>query len=470
MKGLSMCNSLAEGGLRCPSHVNKDIEALKLADEAGLRTAAKEAGIPIDQKHVDEAVVQHMDLYSRQAEAHEEKEARVKESLLLAHKLTMDAKNALNDPTIRDTDDFISPYHDFVAVTDSLREKLAREGKKDPSKEEATTELKNSPEFQSFERMEEFIDTTHLSAYQDSRINTLKEKYRTQSLALDQQRLDGLHRDNPMLKKLRRKAAIADFINPMGHSTYAKDQAYATALEEEKRRKGFQRSTEADFPELTKELRQAEIYGQQIDARRREINTAFENHAYEMRRQGATVKYPYAHHAERLILKAEPSGTYRQLAYKDRLRTFNSQKATYTELASKEFNVANEEKRFRAEATEKAPFQTDRLKEFKKEVYDKTPEAKKIDAEMRQKRVQLSMTPQFRSKLETQARNTSNPENAEKLRARKKKLDALAEKTMGENRLKAMAQTGKIPQGLKDGMKAQIQAAPAHYRTNLANS
>lgn len=468
-----MCSSLADGGLRCPSHIKKDLEALKLADDTGLKNAAKEAGVPIDQEWVETNVTEQVANYKRDAELNEEMAEKKREELLTIHQLTMDAKNALNDPTIRDTDDFISPFHDFVAVTESLREKLARDGQKDVSKEQSLSELQNRPEFNSFDRMEEFVDTTNLSAYQDSRINGLKEKLRLQTLNLDKERLDQLHRDNPMLKKLRRKAAIADFVNPMGSGSYAKDQAYATALEEEKQRTGFKRSTAEDFPETTKALQEAGVYGQQIDAKRRELNQAYESHTSNLLCKGEGVKYRYAHNAEGLILKAPESGTYRELAYKDRLRTFNKKKEEYTALASKEYDVDNTATRIRSEVTAKAPFDNEKLKEFKTAVYNKSPEAKKIDAEMRQKRVQLSMTPQYRKELETQASRAAasgNIEKSTKLMARKRKLDAQAETTMGQNRLKAMSLAGAVPQGTKNAIRAQKEAAPAHYRTNLANA
>ena len=468
-----MCSSLADGGLRCPSHIKKDLEALKLADNTGLKNAAKDAGVPIDQEWVETKVTEHVENYTREAELNEEMAEKKREELLAIHQLTMEAKNALNDPTIRDTDDFISPFHDFVAVTESLKEKLARDGDKDLSKEQALSELQNRPEFNSFDRMEEFADTTNLSAYQDSRIKGLKEKLRLQTLNLDQERLDQLHRNNPMLKKLRKKAAIANFISPMGDGTYTKEKAYEAALIEEKSRTGFTRSSQADFPETVQALHKAEVYGQQIDAKRRELNQAYESHTDNLLRQGEGVKYRYAHNAEGLILKAPESGTYRQLAYKDRLRTFNKKKEEYTALASKEYDVDNAATRFRSEVTAKAPFDNAKLKEFKTEVYNKSPEGKQIDAELREKRAQLYMTPQYRKELETQASRAAasgDIEKSTKLMARKRKLDSQAETTMGQNRLKAMSLTGVVPQGTKNVMRAQREAAPAHYRTNLANA
>lgn len=430
-----MCNSLAEGGLRCPSHVNKDIDILKQTDQANLLESAKEAGVPIDQQWVNAQVTRFSEDYTRESEGHETLVSRSKEELLALHKETMDAKNALNDPTVRDTDDFVSPLQDLANVTDSIRDKFENGGEK-KKRDDASATLKELPEFQSFEHMEEFVDTVNLYSMEKSRTEQLARNLHAEKKKLDEKRIDNLHRDNPMLAKLRKKSAIANFFRPSADSSYDKEKAYDQALLEEKRRVGFQLSTNADFPELVNKIKESENYADKILHHQRALNSKYEQHARNMNQ---VIRYRSAYDVERLIKRANPSGTYRQLVYKDKLRGFNRKKDAYTALASKEYNADKEISAFRTEVIENAPFDPEKLKEHKKEVYSKTPEAQKISAELRQKRIQLSMTPAYRNDLEKQATRTANPETALKLRERKRKLDALAEETMGKNRLKAMA-------------------------------
>lgn len=464
-----MCNSLAEGGLRCPSHVNKDIDMLKKSNHENLLASAKEAGVPLDQQWVEDRVTRFSEDYMREADSHGTRVEEAKEELLALHQETMDAKNALNDPSIRDSDDFVSPLHDLANVTDSIKEKFGQDSVK-KEREDALAALTELPEFQSFEHMDEFVDTVNLYKMEANRREQLRRNLKAEMTQLDEKRLDNLHRDNPELARLRKKSAIANFFRPSADSSYDKEKAYEKALKEEQMRVGFQRSSTADFPAITKEIADSEKYSDEVLHRQRALNGKYEEHVRNrFYKENKPVTYRNPYEVETLIKKAPPSGTYRQLVYKDKLRSFNKKKDAYTALASKEYNADKEISAFRAEAASNAPLDPEKLKEFKTEVYNKTPEAKAINAELRQKRVQLSMTAAYRNDLEKQASRTSNPETALQLREKKRKLDALAEETMGKNRLKAMAESGKVPQGVKDGIKAYKMSAPAHYRANLAN-
>jgi hypothetical protein len=466
-----MCSSLKDGGLRCPSHVKKDIAKLQEADERGLNNAAKEAGVPIDQEYIDSRVPAYVANYTKEAEGHSAVVEASREQLLALHKETMAAKNALDDPSVRDSDDFVSPIHDLMGVKEALAEKFSRDAKPKLSEAEALKEIKNSPELNDFDRAEEYIDTVNLIAYHNKNVHLAEAELKDRTKNLTEQRLSDLHQNNPMLKKLRKKASIAEFLNTS--SAYNKERAYEHALSEEMNRTNFKRATSYDFPETVASIKESNESLDRLRGQQSELRDAFDRNVNRLRSEGKAVKRADSYATEKLVRAAPPSGTFRELTYRDKLRSFNKLKDQYTELASKEYNVEKATAEFRAKVTAEAPFDSEKFKEFKKEVYNKSPEGKRIDAELREKRSQLYMTPQYRTEIGSQAARATasgDVEKATKLIERKRKLDAMAEATMGENRLKAISQSGTVPQEIKNVIKAQKQAAPAHYRTNLANA
>ena len=469
-----MCSSLKDGGLRCPSHVKKDIAKLQEADERGLTNAAKEAGVPIDQGYIDSRVPVYVANYTKEAEGHSAVVEASREQLLALHKETMDAKNALEDPSVRDSDDFVSPIHDLMGVKEALASKFSRDAKTELSEADALKEIKNSPELNDFDRAEEYIDTVNLIAYHDKNVQLSEAELKDRTKNLTEQRLSELHQNNPMLKKLRKKASIAEFLNTS--SAYNKGRAYEHALSEEMNRTNFKRATSNDFPETVARIEESNESLNRLRGQQSELRNAFDRNVNRLGSEGKAVKRKDSYAAEKLVRAAPASGTFRELVYKDKVRSFNKLKGQYTELASKEYNVEKATAEFRAKVTAAAPFDSEKFKEFKNEVYNKSPEGKRIDAELREKRTQLYITPQYRAELGEKVHQllktgvAAKQTQAQTIHERKRKLDALAEKTMGENRLKAISQSGTVPQEIKNVIKAQKQAAPAHYRTNLANA
>lgn len=463
-----MCSSLAEGGLRCPSHVKKDIAKLEQEGQTLLENEAKLAGVPLDQEYIDNRVARLTKGYRESVKEHATAVASYKEKLLDAHKEAMDAKTALEENPVND-ESFTSTANDISGLAESLVQKLSGYSK---NAIDARNEIQNRPEFTEFEHTEEYIDSFKLLDSSYERLDDFEESLVKKRKALNAEREEKLHRDNPMLKKLRSKAAIAEFLN--SSSVYDKDKVYQEALQAEKGRTGFEYAQPEDFPETVAKIKEQKIEIQQLVNQRNVLQGEFNRNVRRLQAEGKEVKYTDSYKAEELIRKSPTPGTMQEMNYRNKVRNFNKLKETYTALASMDHDVEKAKEQYRAEVTAEAPLNPEKLKTFKSEVYNKTPEAKRISAELREKRVQLSLTTQSRLELQDKATRLLNANTEEKtiqahaLLERKKKLDALAEKTMGENRLKAIMNEG-ISKEAKKNLKAQKQSAPSHYRTNLAN-
>lgn len=98
-----MCKSLAEGGLRCESHLSVDITNIKTEYKKGLEGEADKAGVALDPKFVAKIV-----------EEHKNNLADSKVRLLDAHALAVEAKAELENNSSE------KEYPDYSALEDEL--------------------------------------------------------------------------------------------------------------------------------------------------------------------------------------------------------------------------------------------------------------------------------------------------------------------------------------------------------------
>ena len=414
-----MCSSLADGGLRCPSHISKDIQAIHQEDSKNFNNAAKAAGVPVDQKFVTQEVAKSLESYSREAATHAEQ-------LQASENNLSEAKSELAQATKNLSESAPAKENPKVAKELSREESLA------------VAIVTKHPYFSTFDRKQDYVDNTKLLEAQSTKIFNAKKDLEEKIEKLQSEKESELHAKNPELKKLRKKAALAKFFR--SSTAEGKQEKYKEALKAAKQNPDFTAASIKDFPKDATAMQAQQKELQSLTADQKELRNSYEESICKQTGQDKTS----VDHAsmENTIQKFPSNATATETAYQYKLRKATRIQGQQEQLASKEYNIEKATTKFHAEATSKAPFQPAKLKEYREKVYDKSPQGKKTIAALKEKNAQLSLTAKHRSDLGKQATSfaaSGHTEHAAKLLAQKRKLDILAEKTMGENRLKALS-------------------------------
>jgi hypothetical protein len=464
-----MCNSLADGGLRCLSHVQDDIQKLTTSYHKGLAEALETSDVPKDSTFI----AKKMKEYEKENSALSPSgltAQELKEKLLEAHGKAMASKQALAQGG---PDKFVSIADDLSDVKDSLSNFTNRESHKALQKlaAERLEKFNNQPEFATFEDKEELVNTVHLLGKYQEEIGAAQTLLFKKVKAANEAKENELAATNPMLRKLRQKAKISGFFGT--ENSYSNEKTYDAALKEEKERVGFIPASKSDF---THEQAKLENLTQERARLKGKLERMRKDYIKNAEKLVSANKLRSAYSATRVaedIASHPTKASFQDLVHNENLYEFNRLKEQYTNASVKAQNPEEAKESYRAKVVAEAPYDKKAVEKFKTEVYNKQPKTQKILTSLEEKTQQKYISAGYRRNLQDEIlsnkRDIGDIKEIARLEALKKKYDTLAEIEIGKNRLKSIEQNG-ISQGIKDVIQAQKQSFPAHYRKNLSKT
>lgn len=439
-----MCNSLADGGLRCYGHVTADIQKLEEAYEKGLVEEAKKAGFPM--LHVTpEGNTIHPDSYKRNSPGYYNNDPEtIKAKLMEAHQDTLQAKQAMEASPEHDDDKFVSVIDDLSDLKESLFERFENRGKGNTQnleeyKNKKAQEFLERPDIAGFARTQEYIESKQLDKKYGEKILEAEVSLRRKIIARDKHIENEMCQNNPSLKKLRSKALVSNFFNT--ENSYSNEKAYNQALANERSEKNISMSSDNDFPEDKEKINKLTKEQEALKERLEEIRTDYRNNTSRLIKEGKLSNRSTLYGIDGEINDLPSAGSFEKLSYKNKLRNFQEIKASYIEVSNKE--TTPEEKPFKEVVRTSNPNEINDFKEFTA-FYDKKPKVAALKEKISEKKNQLYLTAGYRGKLEKQAakiRAAGDIGGADRLLERKRKLDVAAEVTMGKNRIQAMSRS-----------------------------
>lgn len=162
-----MCKSLAEGGLRCYSHVQNDMANLEKKYHESLQEAITEAKIPFDSDTLRKTKVQY-----------EYEMAKAKDVLLLAHQAAIEAKNGKGF-TVGSTNSlpkYTSIANDLASVRSRIKarfDRLVEIGEGAPTNSQI---LDKNPALNKMAGKQDYINAIHLYSMYASQIKKMKDQ------------------------------------------------------------------------------------------------------------------------------------------------------------------------------------------------------------------------------------------------------------------------------------------------------
>lgn len=433
-----MCNSLADGGLRCLSHVRDDIYKLSNDYRQGLSEALVDSDVAKDPAFI----ARKMKAYDKEnstANPSDLNPAELKEKLLEAHSKAMASKQMREQD---DPDKFVSIADDLSDVKESITRFANRESKEALQKlaAERLEEFNNKPEFATFKDKDELVNTVHLIGKYQERISAAQVSLIRKVNEANESKENELSANNPILRKLRQKAKISGFFNT--ENSYNNEKYYESALREEKQRVGFTPATTADFPQ---ENARIESLSQEKESLKAKFNSLRKDYVQNAQKLAAANKIPHAYYAERIAedIQSHPTkASFQQLVHNENLYQFNRLKEQYTAASIKAQNPEEAKEAYRAQVTAEAPFDKKAIEKFRTEVYDKQPKTQKILKSLEEKTYQKHISPGYRRNLQQEInsnkRDIGDMKEIARLEALKRKYDAMAEAEIGKNKLKSL--------------------------------
>lgn len=433
-----MCNSLADGGLRCLSHVQEDIQRLKTSYHQGLAEALETSDVPKDSTFI----AQKMAEYDKEKSAPSPSgltAPEIKEKLLAAHGKAMASKQALAEGG---ANKFVSIADDISDVKESLSNFTNRESNEALQKlaAERLEEFNNKPEFSTFKDKDELVNTVHLIGKYQEEISASKTALWKKVDSANEAKENELAAVNPILRKLRQKAKISNFFGT--ENSYNKEKAYEAALKEEKERVGFTPVTQSDFPQ---ENARIERFTQERSRLKEKLEIMKKDYVSNAQKLVTANKIPHAYFATRVVedITSHPTkASLQQLAHNENLYEFNRLKDQYTTASLKAEDPQEAKEVYRAKVISEAPYSKKAVEKFTTEVYDKQPKTQKILRSLEEKTQQKYISAGYRRNLTQEIysnkRDIGDMKEIARLEALKRKYDALAEIEIGKNKLKSL--------------------------------
>lgn len=439
-----MCNSLADGGLRCYGHVTSEIQKLEEQYEKGLVEEAKKSGFPI--VHVTpEGQTIYPDNHKRNSPGYYNNDPEIiKAKLMEAHQDALQAKQDMEASPEHDDDKFVSVIDDLSDLKKSLFERFENRGKEsveslEKDKNKKAQEFIERPDIAEFPRAQEYIESQQLEKKYGEKILEAEVSLKRKIIARDKHIENEMCHNNSSLKKLRSKALVSNFFNT--ENSYSNEKAYHQALADERSEKGIPMSSGNDFPEDKEKINKLKTEHEALKERLGGIRTDYQSNIKRLTKEGKLPNRLTLYGTEWEINDLPSAGSFERLSYKNKLRNFQEIKASYIEVSNKE-NVPEEKPLKEVVRTSNANEIND-LKEFTAS-YDKKPKVVALKEKISEKKNQLYLTAGYRGKLEKQAakiRAAGDIGGADRLLERKRKLDVAAEVTIGKNRIQAMSQS-----------------------------
>lgn len=434
-----MCNSLADGGLRCFSHVQEDIKKLTESYHKGLADALSESSVAKDETYIN-SKMQEYENGTQSADAQAQFVAELKEKMLEAHSKAMVTKKELTESG---GDKFISVADDLSEVKESLLklnnkssaaalEKLAEDRKR---------ELNERPDFSSFKDKEELVNTVHLITKYNEEIGKAESQLWKKVDDANKEKESEIVAANPILKKLRQKAKLSEFFNT--ENSYSNEKSYEAALVEEKRRVGFTPVNKASFVQESARINKLNQEREQLKVKLQSMKKDYSENAQRLAEKRVI---PHAYFIDRIDaeIKDHPTNaSFEELAHNENVYQFKRLKEKYISESSTLQNPQEAKGKYHAKVVSEAPYDKKAVEDFKAKVYNKDPKTVKILKSLEEKTQQKYISAGYRNNLQQQIlsnqRDIGDMEEDARLRALKKKYDTLAEIEIGKNRLKSLA-------------------------------
>lgn len=433
-----MCNSLADGGLRCLSHVQEDIQKLTESYQKGLAEELSSSDVSKDENYIN----RKMQEYKQNNPTPEDPAkfvAELKEDLLAAHSKAMASKKELSEGG---SEPFVSIADDLSDIKDSIASLGNKSSTEALAKlaEDRKRELNERPDFATFKDKDELVNTVHLIAKYNEEIGQATSQLWKKVDNANNDKESELVASNPILKKLRQKAKVSEFFNT--ENSYSNEKIYNEALNEEKRRVGFEPVTKASFAQESAYIDKLNQERDQLKGKLQSMKKEYQENA---QRLADKKLIPHAYFLDRIDSEIEShptKATFKELVHNENVYQFKRLKEKYISASSSLQNPTDEKEKYRAKVTSEAPYDKKAVETFKNEVYNKKPKTIKILQSLEEKTAQKHISPGYRKQLQNQInsnqRDVGDMEEDARLRALKKKYDTLAEIEIGKNRLKSL--------------------------------
>ena len=434
-----MCNSLADGGLRCLSHVREDIQRLSDEYRTGFAEALEKSEVEKDSVYIENKMQAYEDS-QKTPEEQAQLVSELKEKLMSAHAEALEYKGKLAESQ---NDGFVSVVDDLSDIKDSLT-KLSGKDTEKRLKELSDARLKElaeRPDFESFKDKEELVNTVHLITKYNEEIGkagtSLWKKVNEANELKEKELIDS----NPILKKLRNKSKVSGFFNT--ENSYYNEKSYQKAVQEEKARIGFQPATENDFPKHQEAISKLRDEKEALQEKLEFMKKDYQENAQRISDHKNVPHSYFVGRIEHAIKDNPTTATFEELSYKEKVFKFKNLKEKYVSESLKLQNPEERKAKYRDQVTSQAPYDKKALETFKKEVYNKAPKTEKLLKTLEEKTQQKYISAGYRSNLQQEIysnkRDIGDMKEIARLEALKKKYDTLAEIEIGKNRLKSLA-------------------------------
>lgn len=199
-----MCNSLADGGLRCAAHVSNDINRLEKEYQFNLEKAAEKANVPVNA-----------DTLQKFTEGYKTEMNELKEQILLAHKAAMASKSGKLSTVNTPMGEFSSIGKDLEGVRKKIKARFDR--LVDISEGAPTnTQILSNPALNQMERKSDYIDAIHLHKEYTNQQSDLHERIRNSEGFDGTKRMSDYPEESRQIEVIRaQKEALEAYMAPL---------------------------------------------------------------------------------------------------------------------------------------------------------------------------------------------------------------------------------------------------------------